>query len=137
MFVVPTSIFRSFAIGASAVVLVTILASVTLLPALLSLLGDRINALSIPFIGGKTQHDEDTGFWAGAARFVMRYPLVMAISTAALLVVLAIPYFSISLGFTGIGALPEHFEARQAFEILDEEFSAGRIQPTNIVIQAD
>ncbi|MEX2372919.1 MAG: MMPL family transporter [Dehalococcoidia bacterium] len=50
MFVVPTSIFRSFAIGASAVVIVTVLASVTLLPAVLSLLGDRVNALSIPFV---------------------------------------------------------------------------------------
>ncbi|MCK9485384.1 MAG: MMPL family transporter [Dehalococcoidia bacterium] len=137
MFVVPTSIFRSFAIGASAVVLVTIVASVTLLPALLSLMGDRINGLSIPFIGGASHHGEDEGFWAGTARFVMRYPLVMALGTTTLLVVMSIPYFSISLGFTGINALPPRYEARQAFEILDQEFSAGRIQPTDIVIQAD
>ncbi len=136
MFVVPTSIFRSFAIGASAVVLVTIVASVTLLPAVLSLLGDRVNALSIPFIGGNVDQDDERGFWAGAARFVMKHPLPMAVGASALLLVMTIPYFSIALGFSGTQALPEQFQARQAFDILDEEFSAGRLQPTEIVVQA-
>ncbi len=74
---------------------------------------------------------------AAHARFVMAHPLPMALGTAALLIVMTIPYFSISLGFSGTQGLPESVEARQAFEILDEEFSAGRIQPTEIVIQAD
>ena len=137
MFVVPTSIFRSFAIGASAVVLVTILASITLLPALLSLLGDRVNALSIPFFGGKHADNEDRGFWASTARLVMRYPLPMAVGSAALLLVMSIPYFSIELGASGTTSLPESYTARQAFDILDEEFSAGRLQSTDIVVQAE
>ena len=136
MFVVPTSIFQSFAIGASAVVLVTILQSVTLLPAVLSIMGDRINWLSLPKIGGNTDRDEERGFWAGAARFVMAHPWPMAVGTAALLVVMSLPYFSINLGASGTQSLPEEYSARQAFDILDEKFSAGRIQPTDIVVQA-
>lgn len=137
MFVVPTSIFQSFAIGASTVVLITIVQSVTLLPAVVALMGDRINWLSIPFIGGNTARDEERGFWAGAARFVMAYPWPMAIGTAALLVLMTVPYFSINLGASGTASLPAHFDARQAFDILDEKFSAGLIQPTDIVIQAE
>ena len=137
MFVVPTSIFQSFAIGASLVVLVTIAQSVTLLPAVVSIMGDRINALSIPKIGGNSDHDEERGFWAGAARFVMANPWPMMLGTATLLIVMAIPYFSINLGASGTASLPEQYDARKAFDILDDEFSAGRIQPTDIVIQAD
>ncbi len=137
MFVVPTTIFRSFAIGASSVVLVTLLQSVTLLPAVVSIVGDNINRLSIPFIGGNADKDEERGFWAGAARFVMAHPWPMALGTSALLIVMSLPYFSINLGRSGTASLPERFTARQAFDILDAEFSAGRIQPTEIVIQAD
>ncbi len=137
MFVVPTSIFQSFAIGASAVVLVTILQSVTLLPAVLSLMGDRINWLPLPLIGGNREQDEDRGFWAGAARFVMAYPWPMAVGTAGLLIVMALPYFDIKLGFSGTESIPEQYSARQAFDILNEEFSAGLIQGTDIVVQAD
>src|SRR5690606_4772734 len=78
LFVLPTSIFRSFAIGASAVVLVTIMQSVTLLPAVLGLLGDRVNAISIPFFGNQRE-DDGHGFWASTARFVMKYPWPMAL----------------------------------------------------------
>jgi len=137
MFVVPTSIFQSFAIGASAVVLVTILQSVTLLPAVLSIMGDRINWLAIPMIGGNRQQDDERGFWAVAARFVMAHPWPMAVGTAGLLIVMSLPYFDIKLGASGTESLPAHFSARQAFDILDEKFSAGRIQPTDIVVQAD
>ena len=136
MFVVPTSIFRSFAIGASMVVLVTIVASLTLLPALLSLLGDRVNSLAIPFLGSNKQENDERGFWAGAARFVMRYPLIMAVVSGGALVIMTIPYFSIELGASGPASLPAHYDARIAFDILDQEFSAGRIQPSDIVVQA-
>ncbi len=137
MFVVPTSIFQSFAIGASAVVLVTIIQSVTLLPAVVRLLGDRINRLSIPFFRGNGVGTDERGYWAAAVRIVMRYPKAMAFGSTAFLVLLAIPYLDISLGASGASSLPERFEARQAFDILDQEFSAGRIQPTDIVIQAE
>ena len=136
MFVVPTSIFRSFSLGASAVVLVTIIQSVTLLPAVLGIMGDRINWLSIRRRNGG-QIDDERGFWAGTARFVMKNPWPMALGSAGLLIVMSIPYFSINLGASSTASLPEDYSARQAFDILDAEFSAGLIQATDIVVQAD
>ncbi len=135
MFIVPTSIFQGFAVGASVVVILAVLGSLTFLPAVLSLLGDRVNRLALPF-AKKNGLDDDTGFWAGTARFVMRYPLVMALASSAFLIVLTIPYFSIQLGASGPSSLPEGYNSREAFEILDREFLAGRAQPSEVVITA-
>ena len=135
MFIVPTSIFQGFGVGASLVVILAVLASLTLLPALLAALGDNINRLRLPFMK-QNGLDDDTGFWAGAARFVMKHPLPMALGSAAFLIALTIPYFSIQLGASGASSLPEDFNSRRAFEILDREFLAGRAQPTEVVISA-
>lgn len=135
MFIVPTSIFQGFAVGASIVVVLAVLGSLTLLPALLALLGDNVNRLSLPFVK-KGGLDDDTGFWAGAARFVMRYPLAMALLSGAFLIALAVPYFSINLGAAGASSLPEGYNSRRAFELLDREFLAGRAQPAEVVVKA-
>jgi len=135
MFIVPTSIFQGFAVGASIVVVLAVLGSLTLLPALLALLGDNVNRLSLPFVK-KGGLDDDTGFWAGAARFVMCYPLAMALLSGAFLIALAVPYFSINLGAAGASSLPEGYNSRRAFELLDREFLAGRAQPAEVVVKA-
>ncbi|GMU41727.1 MAG: membrane protein [Chloroflexota bacterium] len=135
MFIVPTSIFQGFGVGASIVVILAVLGSLTLLPALLAVLGDKINRLALPFIK-KGGLDDDTGFWAGAARFVMAHPLPMALGSATFLIVLTIPYFSINLGASGAASLPEEYNSRRAFEILDREFLAGQAQPAEVVITA-
>ncbi|MEX2229121.1 MAG: MMPL family transporter [Dehalococcoidia bacterium] len=139
LLIVPTNIFRSFGIGASIVVILSVMASLTLLPAILSLLGDRVNMLSIPLIGARRSpgHDGEGGAWAAIARAVMARPLVSATLAAGTLIVLAIPYFSIQLGASGPASIPPAYEVRQAFEILNDEFSAGRLAPTNIVVTAD
>ncbi len=135
MFIVPTSIFQGFGVGASIVVILAVLGSLTLLPALLAVLGDKINRFALPFIK-KGGLDDDTGFWAGAARFVMAHPLPMALGSATFLIVLTIPYFSINLGASGAASLPEEYNSRRAFEILDREFLAGQAQPAEVVITA-
>lgn len=138
LLIVPTNIFRSFGVGASIVVILSVAASLTMLPAILSLLGDRVNMLSIPLIGARRSHEHDTnsGAWAAIARAVMARPVISAVLSAGLLIVLAIPYFSIQLGASGPASIPPEYEVRQAFEILNEEFSAGRLAPTNIVVTA-
>ncbi|MDA0365537.1 MAG: MMPL family transporter [Chloroflexi bacterium] len=138
LLIVPTNIFRSFGVGASIVVILSVAASLTMLPAILSLLGDRVNMLSIPLIGARRshQHDTNSGAWAAIARAVMARPVISAVLSGGLLIVLAIPYFSIQLGASGPASIPPAYEVRQAFEILNEEFSAGRLAPTNIVVTA-
>jgi RND superfamily putative drug exporter len=94
--IVPTTIFRSLAAGAIFVVLVAVAASMTLLPAILALMGDKVNALRVRRKAGRVE--AGTGFWDRASRTVMRRPAVSLVLGAAFLTVLALPYFSIHTG---------------------------------------
>ena len=140
LLIVPNTIFRSLAGGAILVVLAAVAASITLLPAVLSLLGDRVNRLRIPFI----QHVQETydeerpgGFWDRIARTVMAHPLVSAAAAVALLVAAAIPYFDINLGTSGVSTLPDNFQSKQGFLVLEEKFAGGTVNPAEVVIDGD
>lgn len=135
MFIVPTSIFRSLATGAILAVLASVLVSFSLLPAVLSLLGDRIDRLSVPLVGvGHRHEDPEHSFWARTAKWVMWRPVITMAAAAGLLIALAIPYVDIQLGAAGAGTLPEATESARAFEILNEDFEVGRLSPVEVVI---
>src|ERR687892_239555 len=93
LLIVPNTIFRSLASGAIFVVLVAVAASMTLLPAILSLLGDRVNKLRVRKNAGRVE--AGTGFWDRATRLVMGRPGISLLVGGGPLLVLAIPYFSI------------------------------------------
>jgi RND superfamily putative drug exporter len=135
MLIIPTNIYRSLAAGAIFVAIFTVIAALTLLPAVLSLLGDKVDALRIPFLNRGARED-GAGFWARIASIVMKRPLVSAGITLAVLVAAAIPFFTINTGLPGISSMPPDSRSRQAFEILDEDFSAGLISPTEVVVDA-
>ncbi len=137
LLIVPDSIFRSLAAGAIIVVVVAILAALTLLPAVLQLLGDRVNWLTLPLVGRKKNASEDGGFWSAIAHIVMRHPAISVMAAVALLVGASLPYFTIELGFAGVSTLPSDTEAFQAFAILEDKFSGGVIEPAEIVVAAD
>jgi putative drug exporter of the RND superfamily len=132
MFLIPSTIFRSLAVGAIIVVLVTVVAALTLLPAVLSLLGDRIDTLKVPFV----RRGREGGLWARVARAVMRRPVVSLVASVALLVAAAVPFAGINTGFAGVSTLPDSFESKRGFELLDEEFGYGTA-PAEIVIEGD
>ena len=134
MLLVPTTIFRSLALGAILVVLVSVIAALTLLPAVLRLLGDRVDALRLPFRRKQVEAQPDRGFWAWVARAVMRRPAVALLASAAVLLALAVPFFDINTGFAGVSTLPDSFESKRGFELLDEEFDFGQTDPVEIVI---
>jgi len=137
MLIVPQTIFRSIAIGAVLVAAAAIAASLTLLPAVVSLMGDRINWGRIPLIQrGQAAFDEQRpgGFWDRVARTVMRHPVISFVAAAGLLAAAAIPYFNINTGFSGVSTLPDSLPAKQAFLTLDREFSAGLISPAQVVV---
>jgi uncharacterized membrane protein YdfJ with MMPL/SSD domain len=85
MFVVPHTIFRSLAVGAITVVLVSVAAALTLVPALLAVLGDRVDALRLPFGRGRG------AVWSRIAEAVMRRPAASLVASVAVLVALAAP----------------------------------------------
>jgi len=138
MLLIPTTIFRSLAAGAIFVVLAALAATLTLLPAALSLLGDRVNRLRVPIVGRRVTSGAEAGpFWDTASRLVMRRPVVSLVLAAAILLVFALPLFSMRTGFSGVSTLPEGTLAARGFELLSEEFAGGMASPAEIVIDGD
>ncbi len=135
MLIMPDATFRSFAVGAILVVAATVSASATLLPAVLGLLGDRINWLTLPFIGRRGQTGNGGGAWDWIVKAVTARPVVSATVTGAVLVAATLPVLGMNLGNVGIGTLPEESDSRHAFGVLNREFSAG-VLTADIVVDA-
>jgi RND superfamily putative drug exporter len=127
MTVVPSNVYRSIAIGTCTVSAIAVLSALTLLPAVLSLLGDKVNALRIPFVGrtARTTNDDHEGFWGRVSTLVMGHPWISVILSGGILVALAAPAATISLGLSGISTMPEGYDVRRAFDVLEAEFSGG------------
>ena len=145
MLLVPTTIFRSLAGGAIIVVLVSVAASMTLLPAILALLGDKINAGRIFGRNREIEHGRPGGFWDRITRQVMARPVVWLVLGAAFMVTLSLPYWfqghpeddgqGIKTGLAGIGTLPEEAQTKRAFDEIIAKFpKAGAQSTADIVI---
>jgi putative drug exporter of the RND superfamily len=138
LLLVPDSIFRSLAIGAIFVVVAAIAAALTLLPAVLRLLGDRVNtlALRVPWRRRDRATREPGAFWARTTAFVTKHAVLSVVVSVGLLLAAAAPYAGIKIGNSGVGVLPADTSAPRAFAILDEEFNAGLLAPADIVVSA-
>ena len=137
MLLVPSNVMKSLAVAAIAVGIVSVLAALTLLPALLGLLGDRVNSLRAavhrPHIGS----GEEGRFWGGVVRGVMRHPVVYLVTFSALLLALAIPTLGLKLGASGVSTLPDRLESKQGFEALERDFPQASASPALIAISGD
>lgn len=146
MFIVPTKVFASLAAGAIVVVVVSVLASMTALPAILSLLGDRIDALRIRG-RRKGAARNSGGVWGTITRGVMSKPVLSVVLVTTLLVALASPYFlqahpndgghGLKRGSSGISSLPDDLMTKQAFLALSRDFAGGMMTPAEVVIEGD
>lgn len=140
MLLIPFNIFISIGLGAIFVVLSAMAAAMTLLPAILGIMGDKVNSLQIPFIGKgqvEFQPDRKGGFWDKLVRMVMAQPIISLLLTGGLPIALIIPFFNINTGFAGISTYTDELESKQAFLVLDEKFSFGEVTPAEIVIRGD
>ena len=140
MLIVPFLFFQSLAIGAILVVAVALAATLTLLPAVLALLGPKVNLLPVPFIGRfriKTPDASKDGFWEFITQKVMRHPVISIVAIAVPLIVLTVFYFDIKTGINGVDAYPEGSQTREAFFVLEENFSFGLVNPVEIVIDGN
>jgi RND superfamily putative drug exporter len=133
MLLLPNTIFRSIGVGAMAVVLTAVIASLTLLPAVLALLGDRIDALRIRG-RRKNARVRQGRAWDRIASTVTRRPVVSVALSAGILVLAALPYFSINEGFSGVSTLPDEAASKRAFVALEREFAGGLGSPVEIVV---
>jgi uncharacterized membrane protein YdfJ with MMPL/SSD domain len=135
---VPSTIFRSLAAGAILVGIVSVIAALTLLPAVLGLLGDRINSLRIPYFGRTAEQAGQEGrFWGPIVRAVMRRPVVSLVLSAGLLIALTLPVLRLETGTAGRSTMPDRFESKQGYVLLNEEFPGQTTDPVQIVIRGD
>src|SRR5438876_437023 len=108
LLLVPDSVLRSLGVGALTVGLVSVFAALTLVPALLGLLGDKVNALRVPFLGRVVDSAGEEGrVWSGIARAVMRRPVVSLAAVLVVLLVCAAPVLGLRLSGPGIRSFPD------------------------------
>ena len=128
------SVFISLALGAMLVVLVTIVGSFTFLPAFLSLLGDRVNWLPVPFLS----HAGGNGVWGTITDKVMARPIIFASVALTGLIAISVPAAALNLGFgTGSTSLHNEVTAKQAMVLLEENFTGGATRPGYVAVLAE
>src|SRR3954451_16398622 len=136
LFLTGLSYMYGVAISASVAVLVVALAAITLLPALLSYLGPRVDSLRLPFLGRSDKPEGDEGSLAGRwSHAVQRRPWIAAIASTAVLLALAVPALGMRLGFPDAGNDPPGKMTRQAYDLNTEGFGPGTNGP--LVIAAE
>ena len=116
LIVFPQRFLYSMGIGGACVALIAAAVSLTVLPAVLTLLGERVNSLSPRFLRRRAERETTVvtdGFWYRLSRFVMRRPVPIATITAAALIVLGLPFLGIKFNSVDASVLPRSASARQ------------------------
>jgi uncharacterized membrane protein YdfJ with MMPL/SSD domain len=138
LLVFPQRFLYSMGLGGALVALFAALISLTVLPAVLTLLGTRVNALAPKFLHRRAEADarpDESGFWYRLSRFVMRRPAPVAVLSAAFLIVMGLPFFGIKFNTVDPTVLPESASARQAYEAVSDEFPPYRETPIWIDVE--
>ena len=126
MFFSGEKTFMSFGIGTMMVVGVAMIGSLTVLPAVLSVLGDRVEKGRIPFLHRVSRDTgEGSRIWGAILRPVLRHPLISAALSTAVLVGLAMPAVHLHTADSGVNALPKSLKELKAYHALDDAFPGG------------
>src|SRR5579875_425886 len=145
----PEDFLRSMGYGGVAVVLLDVLAALTILPAILAVLGRRVDALHVPWFGphhrarrlaarqsaSATPGPSSGGFWYRLARSVMRRPLVYAIPIVVLLAVMALPFRNVTFGGYTAKVLPANAPGRVTSDALARDFPGNETTPMDVVVE--
>ncbi|MDR7076754.1 RND superfamily putative drug exporter [Neobacillus niacini] len=114
---IQIDIFQNVALGGMAVVLISAFCALTFLPALLAVIGTRINRFSILRL-----KDTKTSIWHRFAKFVMRHPVLMAGLSLVILLAGLVPVAQMTMSIPGTESLPEKYPSRVAFEAFEDQF---------------
>ncbi len=123
LFLIGVSFIRGLAVGASLAVLFVMAAAVTLLPAVLGFVGYTIDKLSLP--GAKRERNVERSFWTRWSRVLQAHPWPAALGGLLILVLLAVPFFSLRLGVADAGNDPTKLTTRRAYDLLSQGFGPG------------
>jgi RND superfamily putative drug exporter len=135
MMIVPNNIMRSLALGAILVGVVSVVAALTLLPALLGLFGDRVNALRVPFVGRESVQgaNPEGRSWRAVVGGVVRRPVLSLLLAIAVLVAAAVPLLGLHIGSNGVTTLPDRFVAKRGFTAVQRFFPQATTDPVRVV----
>ncbi len=136
MLLVPDTTLRSLGLGAVIVGVVSIVVALTFHPAILMVLGDRVDRLRVPWLGRRVAASagEEGPLWRRAVLAVMRRPAISLIATTVLLLALASPVLGLKMGSAGTSALPNDTVAKQGLVALQRDFPSGATDPVNVVV---
>ena len=137
MLLVPSSIMMSLAAGAILVGIVSVIGALTLLPALLGLIGDGVNRLRIPFIGSRSieETNPEGRVWHAIVERVQRHPVVSLVAATALLLAAAAPVIGLHVGANSVSTLPDNLTSKRGFLALQRDFPATTTDPVQIVVR--
>ena len=124
----------SMGMAGAIVVAFAVLYAITLLPALLAVLGPKVNAWRMPFTGA-AEPGRDTQFWHSLATVVMVHPWRVLLPAALFLIVLGFPFRHIQLGSTDVTGLPKTAESRRGWDQLRSEFQKADANPIIVVVK--
>src|SRR4028118_2337526 len=125
----PFMFIRSIGVAGVLVVFVSVSTALTLLPAVLGVLGHNVNAPSVP----RTPGAVGAGFWGRSAEAVMRHPVLVILIVGVILFALLYPVTHMKLGIPEASVLPDKYESRAGDDILKQDFDYASLSPMQIV----
>jgi uncharacterized membrane protein YdfJ with MMPL/SSD domain len=136
LFLLDDPLFRSMAIGTISVVFISVVGSLTFLPAILSILDRNVNRFRLPFVG--RPRAEGSGLWGRVVRATMRRPVVSFLVSAGMLLALASPVLRLHIGQGDFASFPDSIDSVQAINLMNEKWPQGStLQLQVIVTKAD
>ncbi len=134
----PLMFLRSVGVAGVVVVIFSVLAAMTLLPAVLGVVGTNIDRLRVgPLARAVEDSHDEHGFWHRLAMVVMRHPVMVMLPTLAFLIVLGLPFLHANISSPDARILPKDLASRKGFDILSEQFAPGEISPFVITVESN
>ena len=132
LFLLDDPLFRSMAIGTISVVFISVVGSLTFLPAVLSILDQNVNRFRLPFIG--RPREEGSGIWGTVVRATMRRPILAFVVSAGILLTLASPVLRLHIGQGDFSSFPDSIEGVQAINLMNEKWPQGSTLQLQVVV---
>lgn len=129
----PVTILFSVGIGGLAAVFIAVAVAITLLPAILGMLNQKINTLSLSFFRKKTTSFH---FWRKLSTAVIKHPLVYFISVLSILLLLGYPFLQVEFGLSDHRILPPHSEGRKFFDDYKKAFNENELTPLILIVSS-
>jgi uncharacterized membrane protein YdfJ with MMPL/SSD domain len=135
MFLTGDAVFASFGLATMMVVAIAMLGSLTVLPALLSRLGDGVDRLQVPLVGRLRRDDGQGRIWGAVIDRVLRRPVLSAVLAGGFLVLLALPALQLKIADPGTDSYPQSMEIVKSYNRMQDAFP-GTALPANVVVKA-